>query len=224
MRGTVKWFNSEKGYGFITDDNGTDYFVHYSSICMDGFKYLTERTTVDFELAIGKNGREQAVNVNRVNKEKQKEIDTSDVQKAFAEQATKAIVIAGMDDMVTEGLKKSIDLKDETEDYNMSKSYEEKYGMVVKAVTQESEDCIMSKYNQASENLKNLTPDDKKFLMENGVTVDETTDLPTVLEVVKAQWSTYSDGQKVAVSRAVVGEKSAHDMMVYMEAMEYMEQ
>jgi len=47
--GTVKWFNSEKGYGFITDDNGGDVFVHFSAIQKDGFKTLEEGQKVTFE-------------------------------------------------------------------------------------------------------------------------------------------------------------------------------
>ena len=48
--GTVKWFNAEKGYGFITDsDNGGDVFVHYSSIQVDGFKTLQEGQAVTFD-------------------------------------------------------------------------------------------------------------------------------------------------------------------------------
>lgn len=63
MRGTVKWFNSQKGYGFITRDDGKDYFVHCSSILMNGHKQLSENDIVDFEIGNGTTGREQAVNV-----------------------------------------------------------------------------------------------------------------------------------------------------------------
>jgi CspA family cold shock protein len=62
--GTVKWFNNQKGYGFITPENGKDVFVHYSSIQGDGFKTLREGDTVQFELTQGPKG-EQAVNVAR---------------------------------------------------------------------------------------------------------------------------------------------------------------
>ncbi|MCF7926217.1 MAG: cold shock domain-containing protein [Candidatus Izimaplasma sp.] len=50
MTGTVKWFNSEKGFGFITDEEGNDYFVHYSQIQKDGFKTLDEGEAVTFEI------------------------------------------------------------------------------------------------------------------------------------------------------------------------------
>lgn len=49
--GTVKWFNSEKGYGFITDDaNGTDLFVHFSAIVSDGYKTLADGQKVSFDV------------------------------------------------------------------------------------------------------------------------------------------------------------------------------
>ena len=55
--GTVKWFNAEKGYGFITvDETGDDVFVHWSAIQMDGFRALEEGQRVDFELGEGQKG------------------------------------------------------------------------------------------------------------------------------------------------------------------------
>lgn len=63
MRGTVKSFNSQRGYGFITDLESKDHFVHYSSIAMDGRKHLFDGDIVEFEAGTGNNGREQAVNV-----------------------------------------------------------------------------------------------------------------------------------------------------------------
>ena len=63
MQGTVKWFNAQKGYGFIVDPEGKDVFVYHSNIVMDGFRHLNEDDIVNFELGAGKDGREQAVNV-----------------------------------------------------------------------------------------------------------------------------------------------------------------
>jgi len=55
-QGTVKWFNAEKGYGFITRDDGSDVFVHYSAIQMDGYKVLEEGQSVTFEVGNGEKG------------------------------------------------------------------------------------------------------------------------------------------------------------------------
>lgn len=62
MLGRVKWFNAEKGYGFIERDNGPDVFVHFSAIEMDGFKTLDEGAEVEFEIVEGTRGP-QAANV-----------------------------------------------------------------------------------------------------------------------------------------------------------------
>jgi len=62
MQGTVKWFNNEKGYGFIEHEGGTDVFVHYSAISGDGFKSLNEGDPVEFEVVEGNRGP-QAANV-----------------------------------------------------------------------------------------------------------------------------------------------------------------
>ncbi|MCT4604885.1 MAG: cold-shock protein [Marinisporobacter sp.] len=61
-KGTVKWFNSEKGYGFISRENGDDVFVHFSAITMDGYKTLEEGQAVEFEVVQGEKGP-QATNV-----------------------------------------------------------------------------------------------------------------------------------------------------------------
>ncbi len=62
MTGTVKWFNNEKGYGFIDQDNGEDIFVHYSAIEQEGYKTLCEGQKVEFELVETTKGL-QALNV-----------------------------------------------------------------------------------------------------------------------------------------------------------------
>ena len=67
MNGTVKWFNSEKGFGFITGDDGRDVFAHFSQINVDGFKTLDEGQKVSFEVAQGPKGP-QAKEVNPVSK------------------------------------------------------------------------------------------------------------------------------------------------------------
>jgi cold shock protein len=55
-QGTVKWFNNEKGYGFIAVDGGEDVFVHYSAIQSDGYRSLDEGQRVEFEVAAGPKG------------------------------------------------------------------------------------------------------------------------------------------------------------------------
>ena len=64
-KGTVKWFNGAKGYGFIEQDSGEDVFVHFSAISMEGFKTLAEGQEVEFEIRTGEKGL-HAANVTRV--------------------------------------------------------------------------------------------------------------------------------------------------------------
>ena len=61
-KGTVKWFNAQKGFGFIADEQGNDVFVHYSGLAMDGFKSIDEGQAVTFDVTKGARGM-QAVNV-----------------------------------------------------------------------------------------------------------------------------------------------------------------
>ena len=61
-KGTVKWFNNQRGFGFISDEQGNDVFVHYSGIQSNGFKSLEEGQEVEFEVIEGQKGP-QAVNV-----------------------------------------------------------------------------------------------------------------------------------------------------------------
>jgi cold shock protein len=61
-QGTVKWFNNDKGYGFISQPDGEDVFVHFSAIQIDGYKSLEEGQSVEFEVTQGPKGK-QAANV-----------------------------------------------------------------------------------------------------------------------------------------------------------------
>ena len=64
-KGPVKWFNNQKGYGFITDENGNDVFVHYTGLNMEGFKSLEEGQAVEYDVTEGQKGP-QAVNVTKL--------------------------------------------------------------------------------------------------------------------------------------------------------------
>ncbi|MDW7967434.1 MAG: cold-shock protein [Thermoanaerobaculum sp.] len=59
-KGTVKWFNETKGYGFITQESGEDVFVHYSSIQGDGYRTLREGARVEFDVVSGRKGLQAA--------------------------------------------------------------------------------------------------------------------------------------------------------------------
>lgn len=65
MKGTIKWFNAKKGFGFISDETGNDVFVHFSALQMDGFKVLDEGDEVEFEVVNGEKGP-QAANVTKL--------------------------------------------------------------------------------------------------------------------------------------------------------------
>ena len=64
-KGTVKWFNNQKGYGFICDEAGKDVFVHYTVLNMDGYKTLEEGAEVEFDVVDGAKGP-QATNVTKL--------------------------------------------------------------------------------------------------------------------------------------------------------------
>jgi len=64
-KGTVKWFNNQKGYGFITPENGNDVFVHHTAIKGDGYRSLQEGQQVEFDIEKGPKG-EQATNVTKL--------------------------------------------------------------------------------------------------------------------------------------------------------------
>jgi cold shock protein len=64
LKGTVKWFNNAKGYGFLGRDNGPDVFIHYSAIASDGYRSLEEGDRVEFEIIQGQKGP-QAANVSK---------------------------------------------------------------------------------------------------------------------------------------------------------------
>ena len=65
VKGKVKWFNNQKGYGFITPESGSDVFVHHSAIQGNGYKSLDEGQAVEFEITTGPKG-EQAQNVVKI--------------------------------------------------------------------------------------------------------------------------------------------------------------
>lgn len=66
MRGTVKWFNPTKGYGFVAPDNGgKDVFIHISEVQKAGLPGLNQGDIIEFDMSMGKNGREAATNLKR---------------------------------------------------------------------------------------------------------------------------------------------------------------
>lgn len=63
MVGTVKWFSNKKGYGFITAEDGNEYFVHFSALQVDGFKTVAKDAKVTFDLTTSEDGKTLATNV-----------------------------------------------------------------------------------------------------------------------------------------------------------------
>jgi cold shock protein len=67
LQGCVKWFDINRGYGFITAQDGNEYFVHYSAIEGEGFKLLTKDNDVEFDVEMLVDGKTKAVNVKEIN-------------------------------------------------------------------------------------------------------------------------------------------------------------
>lgn len=63
MKGSVKWFNAKRGYGFISGEDGNEYFVHYSGIQKEGFKTLKPDAPVTFDVKLAEDGKASAVDV-----------------------------------------------------------------------------------------------------------------------------------------------------------------
>lgn len=75
MEGTVKWFDVRRGYGFISDDDGMDCYVHFSDIIMDGFKKLRSGQRVSFNLVEDESGRSAAKEVTIINQQQGEQND-----------------------------------------------------------------------------------------------------------------------------------------------------
>lgn len=83
-KGTVKWFNDQKGYGFILQENGADVFVHYSAVVSEGFRTLAEGQLVEYTLEEGPKGP-AAVNVHKIGMDPVAESDTTSSDEASEE-------------------------------------------------------------------------------------------------------------------------------------------
>ena len=105
MRGTVKFFDKQKGWGFITSDEGTDYFVHFSGINGSGFRSLESDDIVEFDLKETERGW-KAVNVESI----MNKADDS-VIRDLAEQVTEATTTLVTAELVTDTIKKVMDEK-----------------------------------------------------------------------------------------------------------------
>lgn len=83
-KGTVKWFNDQKGYGFILQENGADVFVHYSAVVSEGFRTLAEGQLVEYTLEEGPKGP-AAVNVHKIGMDPVAESDATSSDEASEE-------------------------------------------------------------------------------------------------------------------------------------------
>lgn len=115
MKGTVKWFNAAKGYGFITNSEKTDVFVHYSGIIADGFKCLEQGQTVEFDIVDTEKGK-QAVNVSVIAELPEMIVEENDtaMSKEITEndvvgQITEAVQTMALASMVTNAIEKVIE-------------------------------------------------------------------------------------------------------------------
>lgn len=105
-KGTVKWFNNARGYGFITMEDGTDVFVHYSGIInMDGFKSLEEGQTVTFDVMDVERGK-QATNVSVISKQEYANVDLKEeiVNKVFEQYAKYGITKDKIESLYDSGI------------------------------------------------------------------------------------------------------------------------
>lgn len=105
MRGTVKFFDKQKGWGFVTSDEGTDYFLHFSGINGSGFRFLENDDVVEFDLKETERGW-KAVNVESI----MNKADDS-VIRDLAEQVTEATTTLVTAELVTDAIKKVMDEK-----------------------------------------------------------------------------------------------------------------
>lgn len=236
MKGTIKWFNANKGYGFVTrDSDGTDYFFHHSNIIMNGFRALDTNDIVDFEIGADKNSRVQAINVTPILTMKMVEdalkkenlflqisvddcggcfyrvVDENDIPKTD-ENGISLIEVAAYAGIDTE------DLFEKKEKQKLPKDFKEKYVETVHAVTRKSRNYILSRYDEACENLKNLSESEKEMLVSCNIKVDDMSDLPSVLTSIKEQWDSFSDLHKAFITRTIAGVRGTLTLDAYMNA------
>ena len=86
LQGTVKWFSAQKGYGFITGEDGIDYFAHFSEIQMDGYRKLSGGQPVLFEAGTDANGRSLAKNISPADPNAEKDVFIVHVQITYSPQ------------------------------------------------------------------------------------------------------------------------------------------
>ena len=72
FKGTIAWFNNDKGYGFVSQESGPDLFIHYTALQSEGYKSLQKGDSVDFDVERGPTGKEQAANVTKLKRNRPK--------------------------------------------------------------------------------------------------------------------------------------------------------